>query len=543
MLRRWRQCELARPKPIQRTLVGRWHYRNPFPGLCHQEKVALLFLECAVGWFADGGQGLVLHNMTGVQGFFCPRTKRPYPAVYALREYVRLFEGTPKRRVVNVLPVRDNLPALRRVSWVATDNATGCVTVLIAGSFHDAIPSRVRVVCPLPWNGDTLLLVRENFFPKSLEMVSPPSRLLPGETDPAPGADADGDVSATVYDRYVRLRKQKLEVPDDGAQGGVVELTFSFDGFLLLRFVQLGTKVTLAKRKVDQGPVDVLLSPLEAHVTDDRAPRAGTLAPLRGVDDVLLRMSGNYQVKTVKATPGLIGKAKHLIPMDEESFVMEVGYPSGSSPQTAEGVALNLDYFDTATAGKPDAISFWVMARPDKDVKLVKLGLMLGRQITVIALATNKWQRVEVGGLQTDADTRYLQFFASTSLPEYAQGKSTTFEFNGFRLLDRDNECEVVSCAVSEDKLVAVLRGVPGESFSFRQHFDESVAVAEVSVPGADVKAGWQYEPWSQTLRVNIPKLPVRSPPGVQAYLQGASSGLSRRSGTVLVALVAELQR
>ncbi len=113
-------------------------------------------------WLAGGGSGIRYRELTRGGRFFDSVFGTEYPAVAALRQPARLFEGKPYQLPVQIYPKYGEKPLLY-CSTAAAYNAPGVATVVVSKRFP--IPEETELVSIIPWSGPTEITVEKGFLP------------------------------------------------------------------------------------------------------------------------------------------------------------------------------------------------------------------------------------------------------------------------------------------------------------------------------------------------------------------------------------------
>ncbi len=113
-------------------------------------------------WLSGGGSGVKYKDMMTGGRFFDSVFKVEYPAVAALRQAAKLFEGKPHQLPVQVYPKQGEKPLLY-CSAAASYNAPGVATIVVGKRFP--IPEETELVSILPWSGATEVIIEKGFLP------------------------------------------------------------------------------------------------------------------------------------------------------------------------------------------------------------------------------------------------------------------------------------------------------------------------------------------------------------------------------------------
>ncbi|MDD2479136.1 MAG: hypothetical protein PHS31_04520, partial [Victivallaceae bacterium] len=116
-----------------------------------------------VDWIAGGGSGVKITHILSGGKFYDTIFRTEYPALSALRQVAKLFEGSPHQLSAQIYPKYGDKPALF-CSSAASYNASGIATVVIAKRFP--VPDESEVVAIIPWNGETEMTIERGFLPE-----------------------------------------------------------------------------------------------------------------------------------------------------------------------------------------------------------------------------------------------------------------------------------------------------------------------------------------------------------------------------------------
>jgi len=534
------EAALRRDEKGAQGCEGAWHYGNLFVRFNEQEKVALYFLEKAVGWYFHGGSALTLEKVTGPGGFFCAYTKRLYPSAYALWSVTRVFEGQARRLPVNVLAGGGDEQPLDLVYWMGAENKPGVASIIVAKSRFGRTPGgKVRVVCALPWHGATVATVNNGIFPESLKMDKPTYR---GEFI----GDVRQDDPSGDYDRNRVDKVMNIQLAPNG-QGGLLDVELDIQDCLYIRLVKQG----VAPMERAAGNPSVVPKPLEkpvaiqvaGGVTETREGGLLRRRPLAVYPGVMQELCANYRVRTGKATPGVVQGQDYVVPETVQSLFCDIDYTGGTS-RTAEGATLPLYGFHENIEGR--TLSFWVYPHTKTAGRTVKLRMALGAWEGSATLKPGKWQRVELqfAALAGEPE-RHLVFLGPSSDDRPAREDVITFEFNGIALLDAAGSggryMDVRTLA--DGRLAIIVLGLPGREGDARHSFPKAVAVTTVTnavAPDAASTFKWAYQSDSQTLDVTGLKFPETTDAAILPYLNFKEKQHCQQ-GLTPVVLIAEI--
>lgn len=117
-----------------------------------------------VDWISGGGSGVKLRNISRSSRFYDSVFGTEYPALSALRQVAKLFDGTPHKLAAQYYPKYDDKPQLFG-NAAAAYNAPGVATVVVTKRF--LFPEEGEVVAIVPWNGATEMIIEKGFLPEN----------------------------------------------------------------------------------------------------------------------------------------------------------------------------------------------------------------------------------------------------------------------------------------------------------------------------------------------------------------------------------------
>jgi len=97
-----------------------------------------------------------------ISWFYDSIFQQEYPAVSALKQTAKLFEGAAGKLASQIYPKYGEKPGLF-LSCAASYNAPGIATVVVARRFP--IPEESEVTALVPWNGETEMIIERGFLP------------------------------------------------------------------------------------------------------------------------------------------------------------------------------------------------------------------------------------------------------------------------------------------------------------------------------------------------------------------------------------------
>lgn len=116
-----------------------------------------------VDWISGGGAGVRLKNIPNGGRLYDSVFGTEYPALSALRQVAKLFDGNPYKLAAQYYPKYGEKPQLFG-NAAAAYNAPGVATVVVTKRF--AFPEEGEVVAIVPWNGATEMIVEKGFLPE-----------------------------------------------------------------------------------------------------------------------------------------------------------------------------------------------------------------------------------------------------------------------------------------------------------------------------------------------------------------------------------------
>ena len=117
-----------------------------------------------IDWVASGGSSVILSKIINGGKFYDTIFQTELPALCALRQASKLFEGKPRRLPASIYPKYGEKP-LFATSVSAAYNAPGVATVIIAKRFP--LPVETEVQALIPWSGATEVYIENGFLPEN----------------------------------------------------------------------------------------------------------------------------------------------------------------------------------------------------------------------------------------------------------------------------------------------------------------------------------------------------------------------------------------
>jgi hypothetical protein len=114
-----------------------------------------------VDWIAGGGAGVKIKSIMTGGRLYDSVFGVEYPAVSALRQTAKLFEGNPRKLPSQIYPKNGENPGLF-LSCAASYNAPGIATIVVAKRFP--IPDETELIALIPWNGETEITIERGFL-------------------------------------------------------------------------------------------------------------------------------------------------------------------------------------------------------------------------------------------------------------------------------------------------------------------------------------------------------------------------------------------
>lgn len=121
-----------------------------------------------IDWISGGGSGVIINAILSGGKLYDSVFHVEYPAVSALKQTAKLFEGSPRKLPSQVYPKYDEQPGLF-LSSAASYNAPGVATVIIARRFP--FPEESEIITLVPWNGETEMLIERGFLPEESPFI------------------------------------------------------------------------------------------------------------------------------------------------------------------------------------------------------------------------------------------------------------------------------------------------------------------------------------------------------------------------------------
>lgn len=127
-----------------------------------------------IDWISSGGAGVKLKNIPNGGRLYDSIFGTEYPALSALRQVARLFDGSPRRLAAQYYPKHDEKPQLFG-NAAAAYNAPGVATVAVSKRFP--FPEEGEVIAIIPWNGTTEMVIEKGFLPEDSPFAGLAARL------------------------------------------------------------------------------------------------------------------------------------------------------------------------------------------------------------------------------------------------------------------------------------------------------------------------------------------------------------------------------
>jgi hypothetical protein len=115
-----------------------------------------------IDWISGGGSGVTLKSIYDGGKFYDKVFKTELPALSALTQTAKLFEGSPRQLPVSIYPRYGEKP-LFATNAAAAYNASGVATIVIAKRFP--LPEETELTALVPWNGSTTMIIEKGFLP------------------------------------------------------------------------------------------------------------------------------------------------------------------------------------------------------------------------------------------------------------------------------------------------------------------------------------------------------------------------------------------
>ncbi|MFA6999304.1 MAG: hypothetical protein WC198_09105, partial [Victivallaceae bacterium] len=117
-----------------------------------------------VDWIAGGGSGVKINSIMTGGKLYDSIFQVEYPALSALRQTAKLFEGNPHKLPAQILPKYGEKPAIF-CNCAAAYNAPGVATIVVAKRFP--IPEESELIAIIPWSGETEMIIERGFLPEN----------------------------------------------------------------------------------------------------------------------------------------------------------------------------------------------------------------------------------------------------------------------------------------------------------------------------------------------------------------------------------------
>lgn len=115
-----------------------------------------------IDWVASGGTAVTLSNIVNGGKFYDSVFKTELPALCALRQVSKLFEGKPRKLPASIYPKYGEKP-LFAANVSAVYNSPGVATIVVAKRFP--VPEETEIQVLVPWSGATEVHIENGFIP------------------------------------------------------------------------------------------------------------------------------------------------------------------------------------------------------------------------------------------------------------------------------------------------------------------------------------------------------------------------------------------
>jgi hypothetical protein len=142
---------------------GRWtSHGSESMGYNFQKNYLRQIGRQVIDWIASGGTAVTLSNIVNGGVFYDTIFKNELPALCALRQVAKLFEGNPRKLPANIYPKYGEKPLFAE-NISAVYNAPGVATVVVVKRFP--VPEETEIQVLIPWSGTTELSIENGFIP------------------------------------------------------------------------------------------------------------------------------------------------------------------------------------------------------------------------------------------------------------------------------------------------------------------------------------------------------------------------------------------
>lgn len=334
-------------------------------------------------WLSGGGSGIRYKGLMTGGRFFDSVFGTEYPAVAALRQAAKLFEGKPHQLPVQIYPKYGEKPLLY-CSTAAAYNAPGVATIVVGKRFP--IPEETELVSIIPWSGATDITVEKGFL-----------------TDASPFRGLAAPVTSSS--KTVTVENNIFRYSDT-----LPELT-------VIRLVRQGSQPPRIYRKNAPAAVNVKF---DYSVSDNRIPpdEQKTLKKqrLREARGFAAAYGVNGKFSNIPATRGEEGPGK-LQPAEKESMAVTFA-ANAQAPGRCDSVYLP---FGSVTAGAPKYLSFLVYPRATglkrgDHTSTVPMRFVIGGKCLARSLGLDRWQEVIIPLEGLNPSWQYLRIVEPDNL-------------------------------------------------------------------------------------------------------------------------------
>lgn len=313
-----------------------------------------------VDWISGGGSGVILSEIVNGGKMYDPIFKTERPALAALKQASKLFDGTAYQLPATMWPTQGDDP-IYAANVAAAYNAPGVATVVVAKRFP--IPQETQVVAMLPWDGVTEMSVEKGFFLKG----APFSNLGP----------------------TLEAEQSRIQV-----ENGEFRFTGVLPEMTVIRLSKKGAK-PLAKRE-EAAPYLPQAQPFElnnAKVTAPDTPEGYERVPLRSSQGFFSTLGNSETCQLIPSTTGKSVSPGQFSPPDSQS--VEASFVFGHASKQNSSVYLSLG----GGPEEPSLFGFAVYPKATVEsdgnpVLSVPFRFAFSNQAYQVRVQLNKWQRV-----------------------------------------------------------------------------------------------------------------------------------------------------
>lgn len=478
-----------------------------------------------IKYLSQNDEFFSLKDFIELKDFYDPYTGKPILAYHAISSITPLFRGKPEKILSDLIPIAQK-DFLHGTSWVAVKNSENIVTIAVAATPYDKGKS-AEIIMPIPWSGKTKIEEISGIIPENINHNS-----------------------RWMSRRYNVIKEEEL-------YSKVFTKKISLNELRIFRLVKSGERfpasVKLPKKAADW---DSPRFRRTAKVSNSRPSYKAIRKSLIDLKNSPTpnNPSGNYIVKMIPVTKGIISKVENVAPCDSKSIKVEISYPGGKGFDE-EWAEINFERLPE----KCNQLSFWVYPKSvNPNIKRIRLLLYFKNRETreyefeAALLKTGLWQRVILSGDKIKSINAF-RLVGNPRLSEYKKGNKVSFEFNGFAGIDTKTRTGLLSARVfskeksNPDKPKAelqktktfILIGKPDSYFEYRYAFEEPIEYKALTslAKTKDLELSLRQDAQIFEIKGDFPEKGVKITDKLQKVLTGKEKMAIKNKGLVPIGI------